>query len=169
MLAALWRGIWWLVNLPRYSTSPWNFGLIQVLLIMGSLNNDLLKPLFLSFEYLQNFYLKKTHVETLSKNTPWTSVLFLHWFNKKPRWNAFFHQVTVSGSSCVVSWKFFTDACGESHSTHRGALTNHICWWFRNLQFEKIDQYSHIYIYTHYIMYENILHLFINVLFRIID
>ena len=123
---------------------------------MGSLNNDLHKPLFLSFEYLQNFYLKK-HMWKPSQKTPPELLFCFFTDSKKSLGGSFFHQVTVSGSSCVVSWKFFTDACGESHSTHGwkpGPDKSHLLM-IQKSSIWKIDQYSRIYIYI-YIIYIHI-------------
>lgn len=128
---------------------------------MGSLNNDLHKPLFLSFEYLQNFYLKKHMWKPSQKTPPELLIFFSTDSTKKPGWVMhFFHQVTVSGSSCVVSWKFFTDACGESHSTHGwkpGPDKSHLLM-IQKSSIWKIDQYSRIYIMIiYYIFYKRII------------
>lgn len=118
---------------------------------MGSLNNDLHKPLFLSVEYLQNFYLKK-HMWKPSQKTPPELLFCFFTDSKKASVGNFF---TKSPCQDHLAWWVGNSSPMPVESpiqptAGNPALTNHICWWFRNLQFEKIDQYSHnIYIYIH--------------------
>lgn len=92
----LWRGIWWLVNLPRYSTSPWNKALFRsywlwVLLIMTCIN-----PCFFPLSISRIFIWKNTCGNPLKKH-PLNFCFVSSLIQKKPRWVIFSpsHRVRI--------------------------------------------------------------------------